>query len=66
LNREELESLLKSNGILPADASKASEKCVEISGDTLKIGNTSAKIWPDTEHKSKVPHVLFYNIQQVS
>jgi hypothetical protein len=41
------------------------EKKVEIAGDTLTIGSTSAKIWPDTEHKSKVPHVLFYNIQQV-
>jgi len=56
---------MKYNGILKPGAKESVTRSVDKTGSELKIGNTTAKVWPDTEYKSKVPHVLFYNIQQV-
>lgn len=57
--------MLHKNGITQLTTKQSQDKKVTISGNKLTIGTTSGDIWPDTEHKSKVPHVLFYDIQQV-
>jgi hypothetical protein len=54
------------NKIIPVSLQKNLIKKISVSGNQLTIGATSGEIWADTEHKSKVPHVLFYDIQQVS
>lgn len=56
---------MKSNGIQPTpQPSNACQKSIVVSGNVLTIGSTEAEVWPDTEFKSKVPQLLFYNIQQ--
>ncbi|CAG7731784.1 unnamed protein product [Allacma fusca] len=64
LNREELESVLKKYGIKQEKFEDPKSASVKAEGGIVRIGNTSAPIWPDSEFKSKVPHVLFYDIQQ--
>lgn len=46
------------------DSGDQNDKCT-IEGDTLKIRNTTAKRFPDTSAKSKVPDILFYDVPQV-
>ncbi|KAE8748569.1 hypothetical protein FOCC_FOCC004745 [Frankliniella occidentalis] len=65
--RQSLEKLLSSLNVerkkeLDGDAKSAD--CVIINGDSITIGGTTAKRYPDTAAKSKVPDILFYDVPQ--
>lgn len=65
--RQSLEKLLSTLNVVKPEALESeghSDKCI-IEGDTLKIRNTTAKRFPDTTAKSKVPDILFYDVPQV-
>ncbi|XP_030747712.1 von Willebrand factor A domain-containing protein 8 [Sitophilus oryzae] len=67
LTKKSLEKTIISEGIVPQDnpilnRGEQNIKC-EVKDNVLTIGNTSAPIY-QTEHHTKVPKILFYDIPQ--
>lgn len=64
--RQSLEKLLSTLNVVKPESLESegqSDKCI-VEGDTLKIRSTTAKRFPDTIAKSKVPDILFYDVPQ--